>query len=279
MNELTRSIFLQALQEWGDYVPGFHRLSADEQSEFLKEQGYACLRDLLAHISVWWEETESVVRDTLEQREHPRMVRDFDAFNAQAVQRFQSTPEVEFLTWFESMRQKMISLVSGLTDEQLKVRRIRTWLSGTILSHLKEHNLAPSRFILNDMLEREWAEYLDQYNAMPPERQDQFLEKQGYSQFRDLIGHIIAWWEEGLRAIRASGDYDPCAEQDVDGFNAQAVERFRKIPAEQVWAAYHRTRLELKDLIAGLSQEVFLKPEVQSWLESDVIGHYYEHGF
>jgi hypothetical protein len=106
MAELTKSVLLTAFAEWGEYVSRFGQLSPDEGAAFLKFQGYVSLKDLLAHISVWWEEAESIIHATIARRERQRRNYDFGAFNAEAVARFKSMPEAELLDWFESMREK-----------------------------------------------------------------------------------------------------------------------------------------------------------------------------
>ncbi len=280
MAELTKSTLLTALNEWGEYVPRFNRLTPDEKADFLKTQGYASLKDLLAHISVWWEEAEGIVRDTLENREHPRRAyRNFDTFNAESVARFKNTPEAEFMDWYESMRQKMITQVSSLTDEQMKNRRISTWLNGTVLSHIKEHNLYASRFVITDTLEREWAGYISRFNAMSEERQKAFLDKQGFPRFRDLAAHIIAWWEDGIRIITGIRDNPSFKwrEHDTDAFNAEAIKKFGKLDESEVWEKFESTRQSLVELVAHLPEETLNHKDVQGWLQADVLEHFYEH--
>ena len=279
MTELNKSILLIALDEWGEYAPRFNCLSPDEKAGFLKAQGYASLKDLLAHIAVWWEEAEGIVRDTIEKRERPRRDYDFDTFNAESVARFTNMPEAEFMDWYESMRQKMIVLVSSLTDEQMKNRRISTWLNGTILSHIKEHNLYASRFVVTDMLQREWADYIPHFNALPEERQKAFLEKQGFVRFRDLIAHIVAWREDGLEiidAISKDPDYRH-PEEDTDAYNAQAVAIFGKLDEAEVWRRFETTRQSLIELAINLPDATFDHKTVQEWLKDDVIEHYFAH--
>jgi hypothetical protein len=279
MPELTKSILLNALDDWGEYASRFNRLAPDEKEAFLKSQGYASLKDLLAHISVWWEEAEAIIRATIEKRERPRRDYDFDSFNAESVSRFKHTSEAEFMDWYEAMRQRMIALVSGLTDEQIKIRRVSTWLNGTVLSHIKEHNLYASRFVVTDMLQREWADYINHFNALPEEKQKAFLEKQGFASFRDLIAHIVAWREDGLEVIDAiSKDLDyRHPEKDTDAYNAQAVAIFGKLDEAEVWRRFEATRQSLIELAINLPDETFDHKYVQEWLKDDVIEHYFEH--
>lgn len=279
MTEFTKTLFLQALDEWGEYVPKFKRLSPGRQTAFLEGQGYASLHDILAHVAVWWEEAESIIRDAIENRERPPRKYDFDEFNAASLARFKSTPEAELLEWYESQRQKMIALVSSLTDEQMKIRRVYGWLNGVTLEHIKEHGLDAPRFLTLDMLQREWEGYIERFNALPEEKQKAFLEKQGFPHFRDVVAHIIAWWEDGLEIIDAISK-DPAYRhpaKDIDAYNAEAVEIFGRLDEAEVWKKFESTRQSLIELTINLPEETFNHSDVQAWLRADVIDHYYEH--
>ena len=279
MPEFTRDLFLRALDEWGEFVPKFNRLPPDRQTAFLQGQGYASLRDILAHVAVWWEEAGDIIRDTIADRDRPPRKYDFDQFNAASLARFHSTPEAELLTWYESQRQKMIALVSSLTDEHLKIRRVYGWLNGVTLEHLKEHGLDAPRFLTLDTLRREWEGYVERFNALPDEKQRAFLEKQGFARWRDLLAHIIAWWEDGLEAIDAiskdPGYHHP--EKDTDAYNAQAGERFGKLDEAEGLKRFESRRRGFMERIIGLPEKVFGHPQVHARLRSHVIEHYYEH--
>jgi hypothetical protein len=281
MTELTKTQVLTALDEWAEYVPRFEKLSAKEKAGFLKAQGYASLHDLLAHIAVWWEEAESVISATLENRERPRRNYEFDSFNAESVARFKDTSDAELLNWYEAMRKKMIALVTGLTEEQLKIRRVKVWLDGPCLSHIKEHNLYASRFLIIDTLQREWADYITRFDSLPEEKQRSFLEKQGFARFRDLIAHIIGWWEDGLEAIPQvvkDAAYQPPT-KDTDAYNAQLIGKFSKLDEAEVWKNFETRRQGLVDTVVRLPQDILDNTDVQGWLRADVIEHYYEHAY
>jgi hypothetical protein len=279
MPEYSRSLFLQCLDEWKRYPEAFRKMPPDEQASFLSRQGFASLHDLLAHVAGWWEEADGIVRDRIAGRQHPARKYDLDAFNAASLARFKDTPEAELLSWYESQRGQITETVSQLTNEWLKVRTVYAWLDGVILEHLKEHGLDAPRFLVMDTLQREWSECLPLFDGLTPEQKQTFLERQGYRRFRDLIAHIIAWWEDGIRVIGAGGDEDPCEVEDVDAFNAAAIERFGKLEEAEVFASYERTRLVLLNLVGTIPDEIISKPNVQSWLRADVIDHYYEHRY
>jgi hypothetical protein len=277
MPELTKTLLIQSLDEWGRYGEVFERQPAAERIAFLQEQGFASLHDMLAHVGAWWEEAGSVIGDALEGRQGATRTYNLDEFNATALARFKETPEAELLAWYEAQRQQMLALLSSLTDEQMKISRVRNWLEAVILEHLKEHGVAAPRFLIIDTLQREWGGCVECFNALAPEQQTAFLKKQGFGLFRDVIAHVLAWWEEGIRIIESSSDADPCAVADVDIFNAAAVARFAVLPESEVLAEFERTRLTLVNLADSLPGEVISKANLQEWFRADVMRHYFEH--
>jgi hypothetical protein len=277
MVEFTKELFLHALADWGSYRRVFRSLPVAEQAEFLKTQGYASLHDLLAHVAGWWEEARGIIRETIKREERSSRKYDFDEFNAASLKRFKDMPEGKFMAWYESELQQMTTLVSGLTPEQMHVPRIQSWLDGVILEHLKEHGVDAPRYLVIDMLQREWGGYLGRFHSLSTKEQAGLLEKQGFKRFRDLAAHIIAWWEQGIHVVEGSSTDDPIDVEDVDAFNAEAVERFGKLEEPQVFSTYDSMRLTLANLVDMLPDEVLSKPNVRSWLRADVIDHYYEH--
>jgi DinB family protein len=279
--EFTQAIFLRSLDEWGAMPQRFQSLPADEQAAFLKQQGYSSLHDLLAHAGVWWEEARGIIRDMLDNVERPRRRYDFDEFNAASMARFRETPEGEFMRWYEDERQRLVSLVKSLDAEQIKIRRVHGWLDAVTLLHLKEHGLGAPRFLVLDMLQREWAGYMEQFRALGAEEQKAFLEKHGFARFRDLLAHIIAWWDRVLLVVNEVAkdpDYQPPS-VDVDAYNAEAVEVFGRLDEAAVSKRFESTRDALIKLLINLSEDTYNHKRVQAWLRSDVIEHYFDHSF
>jgi hypothetical protein len=277
MAEFTRELFLKALDEWGRYVETFRGLPEEEQTSFLQAQGYASVRELLAHVAVWWEEARGIIDETTKHGEGPARKYDFAVFNAAAIKRFGDTPDSEFTAWYEAERQRISSVVSALNESQFRVRRIQNWLNAVLLEHLKEHGCDAPRFLLIDTLHREWGDYVTGFAGLTEAGQAVFLKKQGFSRFRDVLAHVVAWWEHGIGVIESSASEDPVDVNDVDSFNAEAVERFGLLDEAQVLAKYEGTRLTLASLVDMLPDDVLNQPQVRSWLRADVIDHYYEH--
>src|SRR5687768_18567082 len=109
--------------EWGTYVERFNRLPKEEQSRRIKEMGFESFRDMLAHILAWWEEGMGIILAVVEERPFERRKYDFDTFNAEAVVKYKSCDETEFMARSEehtSELQSRLHLVCRLLLEKKK---------------------------------------------------------------------------------------------------------------------------------------------------------------
>ena len=79
-----------------------------------------------------------------------------------------------------------------------------------------------------EYLEQEWGTYIERFNRLPKEEQDKRVKEQGYEQFRDMLAHIMAWWDEGMSIILAVAEDRPFERKkyDFDAFNAEAVAKY-----------------------------------------------------
>jgi hypothetical protein len=266
-------------QEWGTYVERFHRLTEEEQNKRVKQMGYESLRDLLAHIVAWWEEGMGIILAIAEDRPFERKKYDFDAFNAEAITRYRSWEEIEFLTHFEKTRQKMAADLTSMNEAVYENRRVRGWLRGIILHHAREHLVVLSRFLVLDMLENDWATYIADFQRLDPEEQKEFLSKQGFENFHDLLAHIIGWWEEGARIINGilNSPAFTWQDPDVDPFNLELTQKYSMWSDDDLFKHYESVRLALIDLVERLPEDAFLNKDIESWLAEDVVHHYDEH--
>lgn len=139
-----------------------------------------------------------------------------------------------------------------------------------------------AEFTLKDVmhvLEEGWGEYVKQFNALSPEMQAAFLQKEGFDSFHDLLAHIIGWWEEGLWVITGILD-DPSftwEERDTDVFNRELVEKFRSWSKDDLLLHYENVREALLNLAADLPEDALTNKDIREWLETDVIEHLEEH--
>lgn len=265
--------------EWGTYVERFQRLPQEEQNRRVKETGYESFRDLLAHILAWWEEGMGVILSIAEDRPFERKKYDFDIFNAEAVDKYRDWDEAEFMAHFEKARQRALADLTSMNETVFENRRVQGWLRAVILLHAREHLITLSRFLVLDLLENGWATYIQDFQQIDPDRQKEFLSKQGFESFHDLLAHIIGWWEEGARIINGML-HSPAftwQDPDVDPFNAELVRKFSTWSDDDLFKHYESLRLALIDLVERLPEDAFSNRDIESWLADDIVHHYDEH--
>jgi len=124
-----------------------------------------------------------------------------------------------------------------------------------------------------------WGTYVARFERLSPEAQAAFLAGQGYARLADLLGHVVAWWEEGLQAVPALLD-DPAfgsPDHDVDAFNAQAVERFHGLDEPAVIHTFEAARQAWLALVARLPDDALRNKRIAGRLHIELIGHLAEH--
>jgi len=129
------------------------------------------------------------------------------------------------------------------------------------------------------VLEGGWGVYVRQFNALSPDAQAAFLEKQGFETFHDLLAHIIGWWEEGLWVMTGILD-DPgftWEERDTDAFNQELVEKYRLWSKEDLLLHYENVREAMLDLVSELTEDALTNEDIRNWLHADVIEHLEDH--
>ncbi|HSG43553.1 MAG TPA: ClbS/DfsB family four-helix bundle protein [Anaerolineales bacterium] len=267
------------VQEWGTYVERFQRLPKDEQEKRVNDMGYDRFRDMLAHILAWWDEGMEIITAVTEDRPLERKQYDFDLFNAEAVANYKDWDEAEFMSHFEKTRQKMGTDLKSMNEALFENRRVQAWLHAVIYHHAREHLVTLSRFIVIDLLENEWATYINDFNDLSDEKKKEFLSKQGFDTFHDLLAHVIGWWEEGARII--TGIIDSPAftwdDLDADEFNLELVEKYSIWSENDLFAHYEAVRVAMLELTIDLPGDAFLNKDIEQWLADDVVGHYDEH--
>ena len=277
---ITKQRTLEYLEmEWGSYVDRFNRLPKAEGEQRLSRTGYASMHDLLAHVLAWWEEGMRIVTAIAEGRAFERRMYDFDSFNAEAVARYRAWEEAEFMAHLEANRQKMSADLRSMEEAVFENRRVKAWLEAVVIQHAREHRLVVSRFLAIDMLENEWAEYVGKFESLDPEKQKDFLHKQGFDSLHDLLAHITGWWEEGARIISGIMDSPSFTwtDRNVDQFNRELVQKYSAWSQNNLLKHYETVRLALIDIVADLPEDAFLNRDIEGWLADDVIEHYDEH--
>ena len=265
--------------EWGTYIERFNRWPAEEGIKRVKAQGYAQFRDMLAHVVAWWQEGMEIILAIAEEREYERKKYDFDAFNSEAVAKYKDWDEAEFLAHFEKTRQKTATDLKSMNEAAWENRRVRAWVNGIFIHHAREHLVASSRFLILDTLQNEWNTYATDFEKV--EDKEEFLKKQGVGSFRELLGHVIGWWEEGERIITGILK-DPnfnwhAKRRDTDAFNAELIAKYKKLSDAAVQNEFERKRRAMIKLVNELPEEAFTNKDIEGWLAADVVEHFDEH--
>jgi hypothetical protein len=265
--------------EWGTYVERFNRLPKEKQNKRVKAMGYESLRDMLAHILAWWDEGMGIILSIAEERPFERKKYDFDAFNAEAIAKYKSWDEAKFMAHFEKTRQKMAEDLKSINEAVFENRRVNAWLRAVISNHAREHVVALSRFLVLDLLENDWATYIEDFHRLDSERRKEFLSKQGFESFHDMLAHIIGWWEEGARIINGilGSPAFTWESHDVDAFNLELTQKFSTWSDDDLFKHYESVRLALVDLVTRLPDDGFQNKDIERWLIDDVVIHYDEH--
>ena len=265
--------------EWATYIERFNRWPAEYGLKRVNEQGYGQFRDMLAHVLEWWEEGMGIILAIAEEREYERKKYDFDVFNAQAVAKYKGWDEARFLAHFEKTRQKAVEDLKSMNEAAWENKRVRNWVNGIFIDHAREHLVALSRFLLLDTLQNEWAAYVEDFNQLDEEKRREFIGRQGFENFHDLLAHIVGWWEEGARIVNGILNEPGFIWQDpgTDEFNVELTKKYSAWTYSDLLKKYEATRAAMIELASKIPDDAFLNTDVEGWLAADVVGHYDEH--
>jgi hypothetical protein len=218
--------------EWATYVERFNRWPVENGLKRVNEQGYGQFRDMLAHILAWWEEGMGIILAIAEEREYERKKYDFDVFNAEAVKKYKTWDEAEFHAHFEKTRQKAVTDLKSMNEAAWENRRVRNWVNGIFIEHAREHLVALDRFLLLDTLQNGWETYIEEFNQLDSEKKKEFISRQGFENFHDLLAHIVGWWEESARIVNGILNEPGFTWQDpnTDEFNVELTKKYSTWP-------------------------------------------------
>ena len=263
--------------EWATYIERFNRWPADYGLKRVNDQGYEQFRDMLAHILAWWEEGMGIILAIAEEREYERRKYDFDVFNAEAVAKYKSWNESEFLAHFEKTRQNAVASLKSMNEAAWENHRVRGWVNGIFINHAREHLVALSRFLALETLQNEWVTCIEDFEKI--EDKDAYLKKQGFENFRELLGHVTGWWEEGERIILGIMK-DPnfkWQNHDTNAFNAELIVKYKKFSDAEVQKQFESKRQDMIKLVNDLPEDAFMNRDIENWLAADIVEHYDEH--
>ena len=130
-----------------------------------------------------------------------------------------------------------------------------------------------------DFIEIEWVTYIERFNRLPVDEGQNRVKKQGYAQFRDMLAHILSWWEEAMPiilAIAEEREYER-KKYDFDVFNAEAVARYKDWDEEQFLARFEEMRQKAAADLRLMNEAAWENRRVKSWINGVFIHHAREH--
>src|SRR5688572_9679799 len=130
-----------------------------------------------------------------------------------------------------------------------------------------------------DYVDIEWANYVERFSRLPVDEQAERVKQQGYQQFRDILAHVLVWWDEGMDVILALAEEREFERRkyDFDVFNAEAVDKYRPWNEAEFLSRFEETRQKIGADLRFMDEAVFENPRVKSWIRGILINHAREH--
>ena len=130
-----------------------------------------------------------------------------------------------------------------------------------------------------DYVNIEWSTYIERFNRLPKEVQEKRVKTMGYESFRDMLAHILAWWEEGMPIVLAIAEDRPFERRkyDFDVFNAEAVAKYKPWDEKEFLAHFEKTRQKMAEDLRSMKEAAFENRRVKGWLNGIFIHHAREH--
>lgn len=130
-----------------------------------------------------------------------------------------------------------------------------------------------------DFLEIEWATYIERFNRLPLEEGARRVKEQGYERFRDMLAHILSWWEEAMPIILAIAENRAYERRkyDFDVFNAQAIKKYGDWDETEFLVHFEKTRQKAAADLRSVDEAVFENRRVRGWINGVFIHHAREH--
>ena len=130
-----------------------------------------------------------------------------------------------------------------------------------------------------DFVEIEWATYIERFNRLPELDGTQRVRRQGYERFRDMLAHILAWWEDVMPIVLAIAENREFEKKkyDFDAFNAEAVAKYKDWNEAEFLAHFEKTRQKAAADLRSMNEAAFEDRRIQGRLNGIFISHAREH--
>ncbi|GAB1470359.1 hypothetical protein MASR2M66_12360 [Chloroflexota bacterium] len=130
-----------------------------------------------------------------------------------------------------------------------------------------------------DFLEIEWATYIERFNRLPELEGTKRVRAQGYDRFRDMLAHILSWWEDVMPAILALAENREIERKqyDFDAFNAEAVAKYKDWDEAKFLAHFEKTRQKAAADFRSMNEAAFEDKRIWGRINGIFIHHAREH--
>jgi len=130
-----------------------------------------------------------------------------------------------------------------------------------------------------DFLNIEWATYIERFNRWPAKYGAGRVKEQGYERFRDMLAHILAWWEEGMSIILAvaEGREYERRKYDFNAFNAEAIAKYKDWDEAEFLIHFEKTRQKAAAGLRSMNEAAWDNRRVRAWINGVFIHHAREH--
>src|SRR5262245_56143991 len=117
-----------------------------------------------------------------------------------------------------------------------------------------------------DHVSEEWGTYVNRFGRLPKAEGEKRVREMGYERFRDMLAHILAWWEEGMgiiNSIAANHEFER-KKYDFDAFNAEAVAQYQDWDEGEFTAHFEKTRQKMEADLRSMNAAVFENRRVRA---------------
>jgi hypothetical protein len=130
-----------------------------------------------------------------------------------------------------------------------------------------------------DVLETGWRDYFIQLAEMPEAERNQWAERMGFANPRDVLTHVNAWFEELLKLVPIvmRGERYQRDWADFADFNARAIANSSYYTLDDALIDGERLRKALRETLGALGDEIITNDYLYRWIYGIVVEHIHEH--
>jgi hypothetical protein len=125
--------------QWGRYLSTVVSMTTADQDQYVRDQGYNSLKDLLAHICAWWQTALQAIQATRGRETFQQDWKDDDEYNARVIQRYQNETLEQVEEDFDNTLEQIGGVIAELSEADMQNPTIQQWLLDTVIVHYQQH--------------------------------------------------------------------------------------------------------------------------------------------